>query len=45
MKKKILKRKRKIKKVEETKRNYSRKVSKPRKIVPHQMRMKTVTVI
>jgi hypothetical protein len=45
MNKKILKRKRKIKKVEETKINYSRKVSEPRKIVPHQMRMKTVTVI
>jgi hypothetical protein len=45
MTKKIIKRKRKIKRAEETKRNSSRKVSAPRKTVPHQTMMKIVTVI
>jgi hypothetical protein len=44
MKKKTLKRKRKIKRVEETKKNSSRKVSAPRKTIHHQMRMKTMIV-
>jgi hypothetical protein len=39
MKKMTLKRKRKSKRVEETKRIFLRKVSAPRKIVPHQMKM------
>jgi hypothetical protein len=45
MKKKILRRKRKIKREEETKINSSRKTSTPRKTVPHQTRMMIVTVI
>jgi hypothetical protein len=45
MNKKTLRRKRKIKRVEEIKRNYSRKFSTLRKIVPHRTRMKTVVAI
>jgi hypothetical protein len=37
-----LKRKSKFKRVEETKRGFSRKSFAPRKTVPHQMKMKSV---